>query len=151
MKRIATTEVAKMVRTILKEAFPTHKFSVTSDRYAGGSSIDIRWTDGPTQKQVDKLTHLLEGKRFDGMDDSSRFVRHVIDGEEVNLGVDFIMSHRTVSEDLRARICAENPTFDRHAAWMAAQNVSLLEDRGSPTATAIILTNPFLTEEKIAA
>jgi hypothetical protein len=151
MKRIDITEVAKMVRTILKEAFPTHKFSVTSDRYAGGSSIDIRWTDGPTQKQVDKLTCLLEGKRFNGMDDSSHFVHHLIDGEEVTLGVDFIMSHRGISDGLRKRICAENPTFDSHAVWMEAQETSMLEERGSPTATTIVLTNPFLTEEKISA
>lgn len=34
-------DVAKLVRKDLKEAFPTYKFSVRIERYAGGQSISL--------------------------------------------------------------------------------------------------------------
>lgn len=35
----------KNLRTILRKRWPHVKFSVTSDKFAGGSSIDIRWDE----------------------------------------------------------------------------------------------------------
>lgn len=66
---IDTAEVARMIRRQLKKAHAGVKFSVRISRYAGGSSIDVRWTDGPTEKQVQEVTYGFEGKRFDGMID----------------------------------------------------------------------------------
>lgn len=66
---INTADVAKLIRPALKKAFPAVKFSVRSRGYAGGSSIDVTWTDGPTTQQVDAVTKVYEGNRFDGMDD----------------------------------------------------------------------------------
>ena len=39
---LGTKEIAKRIRGHLKEEFPECKFSVTTDYYAGGSSIDVR-------------------------------------------------------------------------------------------------------------
>jgi len=55
------TEAARKVRKILKANYPGHKFSVRVSRFAGGSSADISWADGPTQQQVEKLTDHLKG------------------------------------------------------------------------------------------
>ncbi|HZA71487.1 MAG TPA: LPD29 domain-containing protein [Propionibacteriaceae bacterium] len=66
---IDTAEVAKMMRPQLRRTFPGVKFSVRISRYSGGSSIDIRWTDGPTVKQVEAVTHAFQSARFDGMID----------------------------------------------------------------------------------
>lgn len=66
---IDTAEAAKLLRPQLKKTFPGVKFSVRISRYSGGSSIDVAWTDGPTEDQVEKVTHGFSGKRFDGMDD----------------------------------------------------------------------------------
>lgn len=66
---IDTAEVAKMIRRQLKNNHPGVKFSVRIDRYSGGSSIDVRWTDGPTRNEVEKTTHAFSGARFDGMID----------------------------------------------------------------------------------
>ncbi len=41
MDYMPTTELAKEVRKILKKVFPDTKFSVRSDIYSGGSSIDV--------------------------------------------------------------------------------------------------------------
>jgi hypothetical protein len=43
---ISTTDTAKLARKMLKTAFPSVKFSVTSSSYSGGSSIRIKWLDG---------------------------------------------------------------------------------------------------------
>ena len=59
-------EVAKMIRKHLKKHLPGVKFSV---RISRGSSVDIRWTDGPTTEQVDVLTFAFAGGRFESMTD----------------------------------------------------------------------------------
>lgn len=63
---VSTAETAKLMRQQLKAAFPATKFSVRSSR---GCSISIRWTDGPTPKDVEAITDQFGGKGFDGMID----------------------------------------------------------------------------------
>lgn len=46
-------EVARIIRKELKSKFPGTKFSVRSDRFSLGSSIDVHWTNFPTVKQVE--------------------------------------------------------------------------------------------------
>ena len=71
---LSVTDTAKLIRAQLKRQFPGVKFSVRSDKYAGGASIDIRWTDGPTEPQVDGLVSGYAGGRFDGMIDMASYV-----------------------------------------------------------------------------
>lgn len=69
---IDTAEVAKLVRKHLKKAFPelpARFFSVRLSRYSGGSSISVNWTDGPTDAEVEKVTHAFGSARFEGMSD----------------------------------------------------------------------------------
>lgn len=66
---INTKETAVFVRKALKSAFPGFKFSVRIDRYSGGSSIDIRWTDGPSTEEVDLVVKPFNCEHFDGMID----------------------------------------------------------------------------------
>jgi hypothetical protein len=73
---IDTAETAKMIRAALKRAFPGVKFGVRSHRYAGGSSINIDWLDGPTQAMVAALVGQYQGKGFDGMIDMAYYVEH---------------------------------------------------------------------------
>ncbi len=65
-KYAPATQVAKNVRKDLKLAFPKAKFSVKSDSY---SCIRVKWEDGPTTKQVDKLLSKFKPGRFNGMED----------------------------------------------------------------------------------
>lgn len=60
---------AKNIRTELKMEFPGVKFSVRGRSFAGGDSIDIRWTDGPTTKQVRAISSKYQMGSFDGMTD----------------------------------------------------------------------------------
>jgi hypothetical protein len=68
-RTIDAAETAKLIRKRLKAAFPGVTFSVKTDRYAGGSSIRIRYTDGPVLAMVKAITDAYAGGGFDGMID----------------------------------------------------------------------------------
>lgn len=91
---IDTKEVAKLIRKALKEVFPGFKFSVRLERYAGGSSITVRWTDGPTVPQVEAVAGAFQGSYFDGMIDYKGSRYHKLDGRRVHFGADFIFCYR---------------------------------------------------------
>lgn len=61
---------AKMIKQELKKLFPTIKFSVKSDSFSGGDSVDISWENGPTDDQVSDVTSKYQYGHFDGMTDS---------------------------------------------------------------------------------
>lgn len=131
-RRVDVTDVAKMIRPLLRKAFPGVKFSVRSDRYAGGASVDISWTDGPTSNSVDRLIKGFAGARFDGMDDlkyhadswhcakhaartaatwgagdhrdAPVFSRCCASAELVHFGSDYVQTHRTLSGEFRAEL-----------------------------------------------
>lgn len=62
-------EAAKLIRKDLKEAFPTIKFKVTSQSFSMGDSVDVRYVDGPTTKQVDEIIRKYQYGSFNGMED----------------------------------------------------------------------------------
>jgi hypothetical protein len=68
-KYISSTETAKLIRAQLKKKFPNTKFSVRTDKYAGGSSIRVEYVDGPPCKIVEAVTKPFAGAGFDGMID----------------------------------------------------------------------------------
>lgn len=105
---ISATDTAKMLRRALKSEFPGVKFSVRTSKYAGGASIDIRWTDGPTEAQVKRIADLYQGATFDGMRDLKEYRSTVLvsdDGpEEVHFGADFVFEKRTHSPEFLGRL-----------------------------------------------
>ncbi len=97
-------QAAKRIRLELKDAFPGIKFSVRTKVYSMGNSIDISWTNGPTDKAVDAIVKKYEYGRFDGMTDSSSVEMTVVslpNGEVANLGgAKHVFTHREISEDI---------------------------------------------------
>lgn len=77
-KYISATETAKIVRKILKENFNGIKFSVRSETYSMGSAVNVSWTDGPTQQEVDDVVGYLCGSGFDSMNDMKYTIHHWI-------------------------------------------------------------------------
>ncbi len=63
------TLAAANIRTELKRTFPGVKFSVRSEKYSGGDSIDVSWTDGPTEEEVKAISGKYKGGYFNGMED----------------------------------------------------------------------------------
>jgi hypothetical protein len=132
---IDTRDVAKLIRKHLKQNFAGVKFSVRLDRYAGGSSINVGWVDGPTQAEVEKVTHPFQGARFDGMidlaycasqwycDEHGARVAEVYGhgsgldaigasrccakAEHVNMGVSYIHERRELSDEFTAELAAQ--------------------------------------------
>ena len=96
---IDTTDVAKMARRTLREQFPHTTFSVRSSRYAGGSSIHVSWTDGPTSQAVKKAVGHLHGTEFDGMTDLAY-------PNGSSYGNDYIFCDRDLSDNAIAKAVA---------------------------------------------
>lgn len=103
---IPVTETAKMIRTALKQAFPEVKFSVKTSKYAGGSSINVNWTDGPLTKQVEPIAQAFQGGYFDGMTDYKGHHTKALDGEPVSFGGDFVFTQREWSATTKANLLA---------------------------------------------
>ena len=86
-RTIDTAEQAKMIRKDLKTVFPATPFKVTIRRYAGGSSVTVRWQDGPTTADVSRMvTSYYDGR---GVADASDYWPHRIlriNGEDVSFG-----------------------------------------------------------------
>ena len=115
-RRIDTAECSKMVRKALKNAFPGHKFSVKTDRYSGGSSVDVNWTDGPTLEEVQKVAKRFEGASFDGMVDLKSHHDSLLSNEDgsverVSFGADYVICQRGMSDGRRDEIAAELVEF----------------------------------------
>jgi hypothetical protein len=59
---ITAASTARLVRAALKKAFPGQKFYVITEH---GSSINIYWMDGPTDKEVSGVAKAYAGKNAD--------------------------------------------------------------------------------------
>ena len=104
---ISTTDTAKLIRQALAAAFPGQKFSVKSKSYAGGSSITIKWTDGPTSSEVETVTEQFEGADFDGSQDLKTYHDSTLNGESVHFGADFVFCNRNLSDAAIETVKAE--------------------------------------------
>ena len=109
VRYLSCAETAKLVRAALRQAFPGVRFSVRSDTYAGGASIDVGWTDGPTPAAVERVARRFEGASFDGQVDLTSYHDSLLAGpdgtvEQVHYGADFIFCQRELSEGYTARL-----------------------------------------------
>jgi Large polyvalent protein associated domain 29 len=95
-------ETAKVLRTVLKNAFPQTTFGITTGRGAGVSSVDVRWMDGPTVRQVEAITRSFEIGTFNGMTDSYEYSKRedrqvIVDGHFYEAGCRYVMTARSLS------------------------------------------------------
>ena len=65
-------DTAKNIKAELTQIWPAVKFSVVTDH---PGSIRVRWTDGPSDKQVEEVVDKYESGHFDGMVDSYEYDR----------------------------------------------------------------------------
>ena len=131
---ISPKDTAKHVRTALKEAFPGIKFSVRTNTYAGGASIDVNWTDGPARTAVDTVTGWFEGKGPMDETDYCPSINRQFNGQQVHFHADYIHTTRNISEDTQDALSAE---------LAAALGVETLETGKSyPTPELVRTANP---------
>lgn len=133
---LSTADTAKLVRVALRDAFPGVVFSVRSHVYAGGSSIRVSWTDGPSTKDVDAVVDGFASRGFDGSIDLQYTIAAVVDqdgrivgrktsgtrgslgyvdpvddpipdgGRVVHFGASYVMTDRDLSPDVSTRAAA---------------------------------------------
>lgn len=95
---ISATDTAKLVRKALKENFPSTKFSVRTTQYAGGASLDVNWTGGPTTPKVDAVVKNFEGSEPDASGDFCDPVIHEKDGQRIHYGARHILTMRMITQ-----------------------------------------------------
>lgn len=100
---ISTVDTAKLIRKALGESFKGIKFSVKSSIYAGGSSINVKWIDGPNTAQVEAVIGIFNGSYFDGSIDYKGCRYAMIDGVQTRFGADFIFCNREYSDALKQK------------------------------------------------
>jgi hypothetical protein len=104
VRYVSAVDTAKLIRKTLRAGWPGVRFSVRTNTYAGGASIDVRWTDGPTEADVRRTTELYAGSTFDGMTDTKSFHDTVLVGpdgpEEVHFGAHHVFATRDLSDEL---------------------------------------------------
>jgi len=99
-------KTAKAIRKVLKNNFPNTKFSVRSESFAGGDSVNISWTDGTTSKRVKDKVRKFQYGHFNGMIDLYESTNH----RENIPQVKFVMTHREMSDEARKRMIREHNT-----------------------------------------
>ena len=87
------TDAAKLLRQELKEKFPDAIFSVRSDKYSMGSSIDVIWVDGPATDKVEPIVRKY--KSIPNYDPST--------GDALLGGNRFAFTHRRYSKGIMDR------------------------------------------------
>lgn len=100
--RFTVTETASLIRETLKEQFkadyPDVKFSVRSDRYSMGASINVSYTDGPPSGEVEKFLKEYEAATYNGHFDMKEYKSHKTqDGMDVAYGADYVFVRRDLS------------------------------------------------------
>jgi hypothetical protein len=121
-KYLTCAETAKLIRAALKESFPGVKFSVKSNTYAGGASINVAYTDGPTCEQVKAIVNVFERSYFCGMTDYKGYNYTSLDGEEISFGADFIFVNRKFSVELFTDLVASACKYYGYAMPAIADN-----------------------------
>ena len=101
----STKETAQCIREALKAAFPGGKFSVTTSYASMTSATSIRWTDGPTEPEVEYVTNRFTSKTFDGSDDSTHYHAQDFHGQRVQFS-GWVQTTRYVSVALLTKALA---------------------------------------------
>ena len=99
---------AKNLRSQLKKAFPGVKFSVTTDRFSGGDSLRVAWTDGPAVDRVSEIASQYKAGHFNGYEDLYEYSRSA--WTEAFGDAKYVSTSRDYSPQI--------------AAWLAADDIA---------------------------
>ena len=86
---------SKEIKRMLQKEFPCIKFSVRSDNFANGDSVDIEWNLGPTTDEIEKFSRQYQYGHFDGMIDMYEYSNTRKDIPQAK----FVMTRREFKND----------------------------------------------------
>lgn len=104
---------AKNLKKELALKFPGVKFSVRSESYSGGDSIDVKWTLGPSVKIVEAVANTYQDGKFNGMEDIHEYDNSAA-GKAIDnvLGrVNYVSCVREIPQEISERV-------DRALCWL---------------------------------
>jgi hypothetical protein len=87
---------AQAIRKELKQHFPSIKFSVKSDSFAGGDSVYVEWYNGPTYDMVSSVVSKYQYGKFDGMFDIYEHSNSRKDIPQVK----YVQTQREITDDI---------------------------------------------------
>lgn len=99
----------KNIKVELKRTYPSIKFSIKSESYSGGDSINVSWTDGPIQSDVAKITDKYQEGHFNGMEDI--YENSGANWPDVFGGAKYVFANRHESAELTLKV-AKDMGFD---------------------------------------
>lgn len=103
-KEISThAKTAKEIRKELKTAFPNIKFSVTSESFSMGNSVNIQYEDGPQRRDIESITNKYQYGHFDGMTDMYEYSNKQEDVTQVK----FVTVSRKMNPETGIKIAKE--------------------------------------------
>lgn len=146
---------AQLIREALKEAFPGVKFSVVSDSFANGTSVDIRYQDGPSRKQVEQVYAPFVSGRYNSQEDMHEYHREptTVDSTgkllRLSYGAKYIHEHRSYSPAygffLNALDLRQAPTLAEQFAafhqWHSSQRYAMQTSWGENGGTYTVSSN----------
>lgn len=91
---------SKMIKKELKEKFPTIKFAVHSQNYAGGDSVHIQYENGVPSKEVDKVVAKYQYGNFNGMEDIYEYSNSRDDIPQAK----YVQVQRDITSSVRERV-----------------------------------------------
>jgi len=92
-----SAETAKAIKKELKAKFPEIKFSIRSNNFANGNSVDISYQNGVPQDEVEKIVRKYQYGHFDGMID----LYEMSNSREDIPQAKYVQVSRTISEDIK--------------------------------------------------
>lgn len=110
-QNVSATDTAALLHKNLKATHPRASLTVTSHRYTGDTSIDVNWTDGPTETEVEQTTELYRGATFGGTTGPRQSHDTLLstkdDIELVHFAPHYTSRHRKLPPDFRTEMKAE--------------------------------------------
>lgn len=87
---------AKSIRKELAYFFPSVKFSVRSETFAGGNSVRVSWQNGPKVESVCAIIGKYQYGEFDGMNDI-----YEVDNQRDDIPqVKYVQTSREITEEI---------------------------------------------------
>lgn len=95
-----SARASKAIKAELKKVFPTVKFSVSSDNFAGGDAVRIKYVDGPLTESVQNVVSRYQYGSFNSFEDI-----YEIDNKDESIDqVKYVTVSRTFSDEARAEV-----------------------------------------------
>ena len=102
-KKSSHAAASAAIKAELAKAFPHVKFSVRSDSFSMGNSVDISWQNGPTVKQVEAISQKYQYGSFNGMEDIYETTNYRDDIPQAK----YVSEHREVNEELIKQVAEQ--------------------------------------------